>query len=66
MNVSEKYVEKRLLKMFLIFHSTGWSVLISVDTYDDCCTTRFRSGASIIIIIIIIFFFTLGSKDPEG
>jgi len=32
-----------------IFHSTGWSVHISVKTYDDWCTTRFRSGASIII-----------------
>ena len=31
-----------------IFYSTGWSVHISVKTYDDWCTTRFRSGASII------------------
>jgi len=28
-----------------IFHSTGWSVHISVKTYDDWCTTRFRSDS---------------------
>jgi len=27
---------------------TGWSVHISVKTYDDWCTTKFRTGASII------------------